>query len=237
VLFFAVGLGIQIIEGSWQSTLAYAGAMVFGLGYSLKPMHFKVRGAWGIFAYSLACALAYAVVPFFWTGAELIWLAILFPVVMLDKWVNLHFHQIIDYDADLGRGIATLAVRSGKAKARIWLKTVSTSSSIVFVVVFLFIIREFPTEWFVLTFLLGAVVLAGSFLITRITKSRASETTSLVQELSWFYLGTTLALFRMLPLILIFRLGLQDQRMWIPFAVASILLGLESLYNLRYRYE
>lgn len=237
VLIFAVGLGIQIMEGSWPSIFVYAGAMVFGLGYSLKPLHFKVRGAWGILSYSLACALAYAVVPYYWTGPEFIWLAILFPVVLLDKWVNLHFHQVIDYDADLDRGISTLAVHSGKTKARKWLTTVSVLSSIVFVFVFLFVIRQFPLEWFVLAFLLGAVVLAGSFLIARVSQTRAYEPTSLMQELPWFYLGTTLALFRMLPLILLFRLALQDGRMWIIFGVALVFLGLESLYNLRYRYE
>ena len=85
--------------------------------------------------------------------------------------------------------------------------------------------------------MLGAVVLAASFLFAGTSKSRAYEATSLVQELPWFYLGTTFALFRMLPLIMLFRLSLLDHRMWIIFAVALVLLGLESLYNLRYKYE
>jgi len=235
-LIFAVGLGIQFFEGSWQSPFSYAAAMALGLGYSLKPLRFKEHGAWGVFAYSLACALAYAVVPFFWTRPELIWLVILFPVVVLDKWVNLHFHQILDYDADLGRGINTLAVHSGQAGTRKWLKIMSGLSSILFVLVFIHIARQFP-DWFVTMCILGGVVLVVVFLFSRSSKSRPYDSSSLVQELPRPYLGTTLVLFRLLPGILFFRLALQDDRMWVVFAVAFVLLGLESLLNLRYQYE
>ncbi|MFC2163820.1 UbiA family prenyltransferase [Acidobacteriota bacterium] len=235
-LIFAVGLGIQFFEGSWQSPCSYAGAMAFGLGYSIKPICFKERGAWGVLAYSLACALAYAAVPFFWTKPELIWLLILFPVVLLDKWVNLHFHQILDCDADSSRGINTLAVHSGQATARKWLTILSSLGSILFVLVFLHIARQI-SDWFVALCLLGGAVLAVILFFTRASKSRSYESSSLVQELPWFYLGTTLALFRLLPGILFFRLAFLDNRMWIVFAVVIFLLGLESLYNLRYQYE
>jgi len=235
-LIFAVGLGIQFFEGSWRSPCSYAVAMALGLGYSLKPLRFKEHGAWGVLAYSMACALAYAAVPFFWTRPELIWLVILFPVVMLDKWINLHFHQILDYDADLGRGINTLAVHSGQAGARKWLTIMSGLSSILFVLVFIHIARQFP-DWFVTMCVLGGAVLVMVFFFSRLSKSRPYETSSLVQELPWPYLGTTLALFRLLPGILFFRLALQDDRMWVVFAVAFVLLGLESLLNLRYQYE
>lgn len=235
-LIFAVGLGIQIFAGSWHSLCSYVGAMVLGLGYSLKPFRFKEHGAWGVLAYSLACALAYVAVPYFWTRPEWIWVVILFPVVLLDKWINLHFHQIIDYDVDSGRGIRTLAVHSGQAGARKWLTTMSYLSSIVFGLVFIHIARQFP-GWFVPICVFGGAVLALVFLFTRSSRSRSYGASSLVQELPWPYLGTTLALFRTLPVILFFRLSLLDGRMWAVFAASFVLIGVESLYNLRYQYE
>jgi len=235
-LIFAVGLGIQFFEGSWQSPCVYAGAMALGLGYSIKPFRFKEHGAWGVLAYSLACALAYASVPYFWARPELIWLVILFPVVLLDKWVNLHFHQILDYDADSGRGINTLAVRSGQPGARKWLTILSGLSSVLFVFAFFHIARQFP-GWFAAMGVLGGAVLAVVFFFARASKLRPYVTSSLVQELPWFYLGTTFALFRLLPALLFFRLAILDDRMWVIFAVVVVLLGLESLYNLRYQYE
>jgi len=235
-LIFAVGLGIQIFGGSWASLGSYAGATALGLGYSLKPFRFKEHGAWGVFAYSLACALAYVAVPYFWMRSEAIWLIILFPIVLLDKWVNLHFHQILDYDADLSRGINTLAVRSGLSGARKWLTIMSIVSSIAFVLCFIHIARQLP-GWFVPITVLGGAVLAVAFLFTRASKTRSNEGTSLVQELPWPYLGMTLVLFRMLPGFLLFRLALLDDRMWVGVVIAFVLLGLESLYNLRYRYE
>lgn len=235
-LFFAAGLGIQFLEGSWQSPCVYAGAMALGLGYSIRPFRFKEHNAWGVLAYSLACALAYASVPYIWTRPDLIWLVILFPVVMLDKWINLHFHQILDYDADSSRGVNTLAVRLGQAGARKWLAIISGLSSILFVFAFLFIARQFA-GWVVAMGVLGGAVLTVVYLFARVSKLRSYVASSLVQELPWFYLGATLALFRLLPAILFFRLAVLDDRMWIAFAVVVMLLGLESLYSLLYQYE
>jgi len=236
VLIFALGLGIQIFGASWPGFAAYAGATAIGLGYSLKPLRFKERGVWGVLAYSLACALAYVLVPYFWMRSAPIWPVILFPVVLLDKWVNLHFHNILDYDADSARGIDTLAVRSGQARSRKWLTILSLVSSIIFVIAFVLIARQFP-HWFIPICGLGATVLAAAFVFVQAAKSRSSDSSSLVQELPWFYLGMTLALFRLLPVMLFLRLALNNNRMWIPCVVVSAFLGLESLYNLRYRYE
>jgi 4-hydroxybenzoate polyprenyltransferase len=235
-LIIAAGFGIQIFGGSWPAVGTYFGATAFGLGYSLNPFRFKERGAWGVLAYSLACALAYVLVPYFWMKPESIWLVILFPVVLLDKWVNLHFHHILDYDADSHRGIDTLAVRSGQTRSRKWLKNLSLLSSILFVSVFVLIARQFP-GWFVLICGLGAGVLVAAYVFVRVSKSRPSNSSSLVEELPWSYLGLTLALFRLLPVMLFLRLALIDDRMWIPCVVASAFLGLESFYNLCYRYE
>ena len=180
VLIFAVGLGIQFVGGSWQSICSYAAATALGLGYSLKPFRLKEKGAWGVLAYSLACALAYVVVPYFLMWSELSWLMILFLVVLLDKWVNLHFHQIIDYDADLGRGINTLAVHSGQTRARKWLTIISHLSAILFALVFIHIARQIP-DWLVLSCVLGGAILAVVFLFTKATKLRNYDESSLVQ--------------------------------------------------------
>ena len=76
-------------------------ALALGLLYSFKPIRLKERGALGLWAYSFSAALAFAVTP--WVILEHVgWhtLAVLIPAVFFDKWTNLHFHQLVDYEAD-----------------------------------------------------------------------------------------------------------------------------------------
>ena len=105
-------------------------AVVIGLLYSVRPVRLKERGLGGVAAYGIICAIAYAVVPWAWLGAAWRVLAILAAVVFLDQSVNLHFHQVLDYQADRGRSSGTYAVRAGLEAAR---RTLRPAAGLAFV--------------------------------------------------------------------------------------------------------
>lgn len=237
IILFGIGLETLLLSRSPISTRwIFIVAVVIGFFYSFKPLRLKERGIWGLLTYSAACALGYCVIPWAWLTASWVLLPLLAPAVFLDKWVNLHFHQVVDYESDLKMGTKTYAVLVGPDYARKSLKWVAGLSSLWFLAVFLYVSLLLP-EWRAIIILAVVVtVLACGFYIF-ITRRSSRNETSLVRELSWLYLGLTYAIFRILPLILIVRLSFREPSMWAAVALTVVILVVESWFFLRYHYE
>ena len=238
ILFFGgSGLGILLLfhaleEAKW----VYAGAVLLGLAYSIRPVRLKERGIWGIFAYSFACTLACVLLP--WVSMKGSWVALslLSPAVFLDKWVNLHFHQVIDHEADLKGRTQTYAVRVGLEKARRSLRWFAGGASLALLTVLMYSVSILP-EWRMFILLPTAGVLLFCALYVFFARKRSVHQTALVRELSWVYLGLTLAVFRIVPVVLFWRLASETGSLWPVFGVIIILLSGESWLSYRYRYE
>jgi 4-hydroxybenzoate polyprenyltransferase len=235
---FSAGLAAVLASGAPVGAgIAYSAASTLGLLYSVRPFRFKRRGAWGILFYSLAGAAAYAVVPWAWMGASVGMLAALAPAVFLDKWVNVHFHQIIDHESDLRLGTRTYAVRAGAERARRALTLASGIAAVWFAGVIVYISTALPSPWKLVIPSTAVLVVLGSAYYAGTPKRMRQEGTPLVQKLSFYYLGTSYALFRAIPLILMVRLAFRHPALTAPAAAAILLVGIESLFVYSYRYE
>jgi 4-hydroxybenzoate polyprenyltransferase len=232
-----VGLGPGVLilsKAPVRALWTYLGAAALGLAYSLKPFRLKRRGAWGVLGYSAACALAYAFIPWAWLGAGWKILAVMAGAVFLDKWVNLHFHQVIDLAADRVRGVETHAVLAGAARARrslqfwAWLATLWFAFALVEATAFE------PKGWRAagLAIIAGVSIMGGLAGARLLRKFRPGS--SLIRELPPAYLASALAVFRLLPLILILRFCLEAPALWPVAGTAGLLVGLESLMLVRY---
>ena len=215
---------------------AYGLAVLLGIIYSLKPLRLKERGLWGIAGYSLSCSLAYAVLPWAWLKSGGTAILFLWAAVFADKWVNLHFHQVIDRAADISGGFRTYAVRAGLEKARRSLRWSAGSASAALLALFIYIIMVFPDERSLIGFAAGIFAAAWIFYILRAYVRRARNN-ALLQELPWHYLGLTLFILRVLPVILWAILALKNRSLWPAFVAVAVTVAAESWLSFRYRYQ
>jgi 4-hydroxybenzoate polyprenyltransferase len=237
VVALVVAIGaVATGAASWRVLIVYAAAVALGLLYSLRPVRLKDRGPAGPLAYAAASALAYAVLPCAWLGAPVLVLAALAPAVLLDKWVNLQFHQVIDYEADRASGGRTHAVAIGPDRARGLLKWGSWLTVLWLAGVAAFVAVSLPTSRAGAAGVVGLVVLlAGRY--AHGARERGDGASALVRELPPLYLALTLALFRALPLLLFARLTVAEPSAWGPLAAAVFLVGLDAWFAVGYRYE
>ncbi len=236
LLLFGIGLSATLFSLDPITTAGvYVLALTIGFLYSVKPPRLKEHGIWGLPAYSLACALGYAVLPWSWLGGPWKWLLLMAPAVFLDKWTNLHFHQVIDLPSDLKGGIDTYAVRVGIDRARKTLRGAAALSSLASLVVLSALFQKLP-EWRAAILLAAAGTVLGCGVYARLARRSPQNETSLTRELPWFYLGITYAVFRVLPLVLMIRLSMQNPNMRPAAALTIFILLIESLFFLRYRY-
>lgn len=215
---------------------AYAAAILVGLLYSLRPARFKARGFLGPLAYSLSTSLAYLLMP--WVGLSGRWpvLLALAPAVLLDKWVQLHFHQVIDHDADRGCGTRTLAVALGLSRAGQTLLWAARAASLAMLSAAGWVVYGLPEGRGVVAALscAGAV---GVALYARHARRCPGRSSDLLRLVPSHYLALSYAVFRVLPLALLFLFGLRNPSAWILFALAALTVALESRHMLAYRYE
>ena len=231
-----VGLALIRAGGGGPVTGAvYLAAVALALAYSVRPLRMKTRGPWGLAAYSGSACLAYAVFPWAWVGAPAIALAAICPAVFMDKWVNIHFHQVIDCEADAAAGTRTFAVAAGAGEARAALLWAAVLASVA-MVGGVACSAVSAGAW-------GWAVAAGSLLTVagmaaHVTRARRRpERTALVEELPWHYLGLTFALFRVVPAVLMLRLALHDPAMRGAAALLLVLLAAEARHLVGYRYR
>jgi hypothetical protein len=215
---------------------AYAAALALGLAYSLRPPRFKERGLLGPGAYALACAFGYAVMPWAWLGTDGRALAVLAPAAFLDAWVNLHFHQVVDYPTDQERGVRTWVVDVGLPRARTQLKLAAQASAAWSAAALLLILMTLPRGR-ALAASACTCALAVVSLHVWLSRRGPARTSRLIEELPWTYLALTFTLFRALPLAVLAALALQRPGARGLFLAALAMIGLESSQMYRYRYR
>jgi 4-hydroxybenzoate polyprenyltransferase len=240
ILLIVTGLSTVILaSGSIKVILSYTATILLGLFYSLRPVRFKERGIWGLFVYALAAAIIYVLVPWTWFDSSLILLIFLFSTVMSDKWVQLNFHQIVDYHADLKNGTQTYAVRVGLKRTRSILRLASlfASFSMLSVLVYatFFVIEEKMLQIIILV--MSTATVAASGIHVKILNKKTKSSSDLVKELPWIYLGLTYLLFCVIPPVGFIFLALKEPLMWIIVVLSALsLLGI-SLHSIRYKYS
>jgi 4-hydroxybenzoate polyprenyltransferase len=232
VILLATGAAILLAARKPAALAAYAVAAALLLFYSVRPIRFKGRGLAGLIVYSAACVAAYVAVPWAWFGADWVVLVILMAAVFMDRWVNLHFHQVADYEADVEGGNRTYAARVGLDRARRTLQWAAALASLTLGAALAGIaalgIAMLPS----VAIGMGAAVAAGLF--GRAVKAKGGGS-PLVRELPCHYLGLTFALFRVVPPLLIASLALAEPTLWIPAGLAAATSLLESRLSMNYR--
>lgn len=239
-IFIAIGFTIVILaSGSIKVIAAYTATTLLGLFYSLKPIRFKERGILGIFVYALTATTIYVLVPWTWLNSSLILLFILFIAVMSDKWVQLHFHQIIDYQADYKNGIRTYAVRLGLKRTRSSLQAASFFASLSLVILLIYIVffmnHVIPLKMIIVAVSTSVVAAAGAYV--KNLKKKKRSVTDLVRELPGIYLGLTYLLFYVLPPIGFFFLALKEPLIWVLVILSAFALFGQSFHSIRYKYS
>jgi 4-hydroxybenzoate polyprenyltransferase len=234
IVAFLMGGGFAVLflsKSPSAAKCAYSIAIALGLAYSLRPLRLKDSGSWGIFTYCLACTCGYVVLPWAWLKGGRIALLFLAPAVLLDKWVNLHFHQVVDYEPDRASGIRTLAVRVGPGQARQWLKISAGLTSLWLLAVLVYGVSFLPKS-LNYAFLGGTAVILVAAVSASIARPHLSSISIFTRELPVYYLVLTFLAFRVLPLLLFFVLALRQKSLWPVLAVSLALVLLES-WNLR----
>jgi hypothetical protein len=235
----ASGLSAVLLwGGSIGTTLIYAASAFCAFAYSQRPFRFKERGKLGLLVYALSSVLIYVAVPCTWFGASPRLLLFMTAAVGSDKWIQIHFHQVVDYSADLKTGASTYAVQAGLDRARTSLKTASLIASVCLFAAVAYLAAF--TESVVTAGVVAVILTAGLVLSKAYTgrmKSRAVPASALVRELPWFYLGLSYFVFYVLPIILFIGCALNEPRVWILAAVASFFAASVSLQSHRYQYN
>lgn len=230
---WVLGALLAVWPGRIAALAAYGGAVVLSLCYSTGPLELKRRGVWGLPAYSGACALAYAALPWMSLGGSLAMPAVLVPAVFLDKWVNLHFHQVIDLESDMAARVSTYAAEVGRERARRGLAAAALLASAALCAAFAcaVLVAPSPERWLVAAAGIGATIAAGFF-----ARARGAEGESpLVRELPWHYLALTYGVLRITPAVMLFCLSYQHQR-FAPLAVIALMLvAWETVLSFLYR--
>lgn len=233
-MIIAAGILIVHCNNAVQALGIFLAALIPAIFYSSAPLRFKERNTLGPAAYGVSCALAYAVFP--WviiTGPPYI-LIMLSLAVILEKATHLIFHQIVDHDSDRKSGMNTYVVNTGLKKARKSLAGLSTAASIVMFAI-IGIASALFEDWRFVILMSTAVVFGLCRMVIFLCKKDSRFQTELTKELSPCYLCISLVVFRLLPIILIFRLFLRTPSAAILGVFAFVSLSIESAYGFRHR--
>ena len=203
-------------------------ASAAGFLYSVQPFRLKEKGLAGIAAYSISCVLGYVVFPWAWLGVRVLTLLVLAPAVFLDKWTNLHFHQLADLDKDRRAAVRTYAVRAGLERTRRTLRRAAGLACLALAAAPLASWISLDPAWRLVGLsAVGAAALAARFYTLN---SRRSPTPSpLVRELPWPYLALTHGVLRVYPLVLLARLAAGGSIAWTAGAAAAAAVGVEAI--------
>ncbi len=234
LLILAGGFTLIFSNTSSPTLIAYSLALVLGLSYSLQPFRLKEHGIMGIVGYSLACTCGFVLLPWTMLGSHYAALFILSLAVFLDKWVNLHFHQVVDFYADNRSGTHTFTVHHGIIRSRAILRIVIITACAVFFIAAGYVVVMRPNLWYFILLPLGVVTAAVVLFLQR---RYSTVHSTLTRELPAYYLGLTFALFRVVPLLLFIRLAALYHELWLLVCIMALLLILESLHAFHYSYE
>lgn len=233
-MLYGLGVLSLMLAGGGTSALgAYLAGAALSLSYSARPLQLKARGFLGPLSYGFGGMFTFVVLPWLWLSSNWRAVAVLAPAVLIDKWVNLHFHQIVDYEADRSTRTRTCAVRAGLERARARLKCAAGLSSLSLLSVLAFLALEQPVWGVSTTVACLVVVLAVAFYI-EFSRKRQDRVSPLMRELPWLYLSLTHAVFRILPIMLLAGCALREPEMWTIVCVVGSLVLLESWHLVRY---
>ncbi|MBN2409298.1 MAG: UbiA family prenyltransferase [Candidatus Aminicenantes bacterium] len=228
------GFPALVAAGGDSLVLAsFTATALLGVLYSLKPVRFKERGLWGVWAYSLSAAILHAVVP--WTLFRPAWglLPLLFSVVLAEKLVQILFHQVVDFDSDSADEVRSFAAVVGRGKAGLALRlalNVAVAADIVLLFYVLAVTRRQPGVLWLIT-LAALAGVCGSFLYVRIISKKYRTATALTQTLPWVYLGLSYVIFYVLPPLLLGALAWSEPKMGILAGLSVFsLLGVSVNY-------
>ncbi|UCC38330.1 MAG: UbiA family prenyltransferase [Candidatus Aminicenantes bacterium] len=230
--------GLALVPGmekAWPLAV-YGGALAAGFLYSIKPIRLKEHGIWGLLAYALSTALAYALLPWVKLNGQWLPLVAVGAAVFFDKWVNLHFHQVIDFEDDQRSGTLTFAVTAGISMARGSLRWMARLASFSMAGVLVFLAMRQPV-WGGFAAGLSAAALLAAGITLRKARSRQKVPSLLVKELPLHYLGLSWTVIRLVPLVLLAGLALDEPVMLLVFLPLLLLVLLDSRFLIRYRYK
>jgi 1,4-dihydroxy-2-naphthoate octaprenyltransferase len=240
ILTILIGsLTVVVASRSLPAISAYAATILLALFYSARPVRFKQRGILGPIVYAASATIVFVLVPWTWLSSNTLLLAFLCIAVGSDKWIQLHFHQVLDFQADRRSGTRTFAVRIGLENARLALRAAAflASLSLLSLLAYTLNVLEPDATLQILVVLTSVAVVASCAAYVRVGKRRPHGATALVSELPWIYLALTYLLFCALPPLGFLLLAFDEPLIW-PLVVLSGLssVGL-SLQSLRYEYR
>jgi 1,4-dihydroxy-2-naphthoate octaprenyltransferase len=231
-------LAIACTGGGPGVLLAYGSAIITGLLYSIRPFCLKEKGILGLFVYSLTVTLSYALVPWLLLNSSIFMMFVLAVSVFADKWVNLHFHQVVDFSADLIAENNTYAVRNGLEKTRqtLHLASLTASTALTAILIFLLFLEKNNIMRAVISAIsISSIMFVGMYV--RWLRNSGTKPSDLFEELPWVYLALTYLVFRLLPPVLFISLACKDVLYGIPAMLSFLSLFLESFYSIKYKYE
>jgi hypothetical protein len=188
--------------------------------------------------YALSATIIYVVVPGAWLSGSPLVVSLLFLAVFSDKWVQLHFHQVVDHAADLASGTRTFAVKAGLQSARRTLRAAALLAA-VSIGCLLAVIAGFSLGSAVkkaAAFGLVIIVVAASGAYAKAAKRRPGGASSLIRELPPVYLGLSYLAFCALPPIALAVLAFREPLLWIVAAMSGLSMIRLSWQLFRYRY-
>ncbi len=238
ILFLAGGvIAVFLGRGSLPTILAYAASVLFGLSYSVRPLRFKERGILGLLIYALSALCIYVMVPWTWFNARLWQLIFLTAAVGSDKWIQIHFHQVVDYHADLKSGTRTYAVQAGLQRARSALKTAAFIATfcLLSATVYVIVLARDRGIRVVLLVLAAATIIASKVYTHRSKNPKSDSSSALTRELPWIYLGLTYLVFFALPPVLFLFFALKEPWIWALVAFSVFSAAGTSWQSLRYQ--
>ncbi len=159
-------------------------------------------------------------------------LGLLCVITFIDKWINLHYHQVTDFLADQRCGVTTFAVSVGVDPARRWLRIGARLSTLADLMFMAAMLPGLPRGM-----LLTALGCVAAVILTVYVGSvkRRSPPSPMTDELPWYYLALTLTTFRVLPIILLGGLALMTLMSWWVLALCCGVVLLEFITQIRSR--
>ena len=234
----AGGIVIVVESDSPWVFPAYAASLLIGLFYSLRPVRLKERGILGLAGYALSATIIYVVVPGAWLDGSPLVVSLLFLAVFSDKWVQLHFHQVIDHAADLASGTRTFAVEAGLPSACRSLRGVALFAAFSIGCLLAYIVGVIPGSALqkAAALGLGILVVLASGVYAKAAKRKPGGGSSLIRELPPVYLGLSYLAFCALPPAAFAYLALREPLMWIVTGLSGLSLIRLSWQLFRYQY-
>lgn len=228
ILVAAVGVGcVLFYSHSGGALLCYALALVIGYTYSLRPVRFKDRERWGLWAFTLCVVLACVCFPWFWLRPGFLSLAVIFPIVFADEWIKIYGHEVQDYQDDTSALSKTHVVALGIERARSILRIQAHVALTVLVagVILIGALGGADVIPGIGATLVGA---AASAVYGRLARMKNPESSSLVRSLPLSYLGLSYAVSRILPVLLLLQQTLKKPSVGLVLLVACFLIAIET---------